>query len=1257
MSRPSNLYAEKIFSEHPVAMWALDEQADYVSIIDEDFRLLSDSSNWTITNGTMEDTVSGPLQSPFPDSHTCLSTTDHEDDSITILSDFVPNIFSVSGGILSFDDLNKDLGTLCIGMYVYSQSENTTGYEIGYSYFDSVSAESVEVTKSFDIETYGKWLHISATFPILDQDVSFKLLFRSKFKQSIVTPTPHTVLYNGLTLGQWSEEFCSTSLGSDVIDIPEEIGFLPEGYKAIEARSYSREDIPGYYLVSGSSIYAKNSGIPLVYGAENSTVIYENLNETEAPSLIVPGLGFLNGNGRYQTMTAEMWLNINSSTFELKRIFGPVFSTDGLYVDGAFLGLKIGNSYSSHYVGEWARPMLVHIRYSESAASLLINGEEVINLVFDQSTINFPDPEVEGVSTDWLGFYAHEHISPILVDCVAIYGYKVPPVVAKRRFVYGQGVEFPENINNAYSGTTTFFDYSFSKYSNNYSYPGAGSWTQGVYNNLDLQKNYLATKSYEKPQLIFDTFGRDIYQEWKQDSLEVTQETSPFFSLKPNSNWNGLNGYIYFDKYQMIDEPVAAFYGIFKVSQLTSSEQVLFRIDDKLQDRYFEIVLVNNIIKYNFKDSNASIETLYQTESVIPGEQFTIGISVKDFVSYFEGNMRPFFGNPSQLSMSVGGRSELSSTFSGKIYSISILNAQSLLTVPYMFSARGIPVDYEYGFDEYDSFVLYDAGDEYFGNDGSYWQHILDGGTPTSFITARALGHTGTYTLRAKEVFDNFDLCVSTSSTWEDYLPLSYFARYVTNEKGKSYYDLDFIQFNIDYPAPNKFSKIDTQGGQWTYGDLYEEYSLPTKKTYEVLSNQLFTGYDNYADLAQRSSFEYVYDTAEAMVKTYVMFSYTSSLKGTLSGKYSNTVSLPKSGIVVPGDDWLTTRYEVVDNSIIYPPAGVNVNQIVMTTQVEIVNPDTETYPIAIRSIQYSPQSLEKSSPTAIGTRFGIDVAPYTQNGFYVDYAANNPFSVYKGSTPYLYNTRYSGVQPRGVFSPLTNRGVSIPVNPEKTRNYEIIAMQISLRFDEDFFPISPIQIFEVQGRRDHIKFFLVSTSPNGKRAKIYAVNAKTGQLDANVGLYINGKISKDATLTVKEWATLGVSFSKILDVSLTAGSIRINGPILANNISYYQSTSLEERQDTQERDWEDVLQNGTIELEWDFWDSFIWNDVLVLTSTSLFGVSPVEIYKAFTGTNRIVVDDYSATAQGQPDKLVFKDYQYSVYSDISWFSTTRSAL
>lgn len=43
MSISSNLYAEKVFGEQPIALWSLDDKADYISLITEGQRDLTDS--------------------------------------------------------------------------------------------------------------------------------------------------------------------------------------------------------------------------------------------------------------------------------------------------------------------------------------------------------------------------------------------------------------------------------------------------------------------------------------------------------------------------------------------------------------------------------------------------------------------------------------------------------------------------------------------------------------------------------------------------------------------------------------------------------------------------------------------------------------------------------------------------------------------------------------------------------------------------------------------------------------------------------------------------------------------------------------------------------------------------------------------------------------------------------------------------------------------------------------------------------------
>ena len=64
MITPSNLYAEKVFAEHPTVLWALDDTVDYLSLIEENDRDISDPLNWTISGGTAEDS-SEILGRPF----------------------------------------------------------------------------------------------------------------------------------------------------------------------------------------------------------------------------------------------------------------------------------------------------------------------------------------------------------------------------------------------------------------------------------------------------------------------------------------------------------------------------------------------------------------------------------------------------------------------------------------------------------------------------------------------------------------------------------------------------------------------------------------------------------------------------------------------------------------------------------------------------------------------------------------------------------------------------------------------------------------------------------------------------------------------------------------------------------------------------------------------------------------------------------------------------------------------------------------
>ena len=1230
MSNPSNLYAEKVFAEHPTGLWALDDRADYISLLSESQRNLS---NWTIVGGTY---VNYPqsVDEPFIDSYVGKITA-------TPTSDEFASITAISNDIMNLQDFNKYLRTFSVGGYFYSESAYVAGFEIGYQYTDTTSGQNVTHLKNYDSIINSNWVFISETFDTPPDDSSIRLVFKINFIGG--SETEDVFLVNGISLGQWSEEFASTSLGVQAINIPSTISLAPQ--KGVVSKCYGLQELDAYYLVSDNMLKAKNSGIPIVYGTSGLTTLYPNTN---LPSLIIPGSGFLNESGKFKQYTFETWLRINSYSNDRKRIIGPIASEDGIYVDGPSIGLKIGNEYGAYYVGEWTRPMLVHMRVGKDTASLVINGQEVISLNYLTESLSLPSMlNSNDKDQDWIGFYAYDDIYPIEVDCVGIYPYIVATAVAKRRFVFGQGVDIPENINTSYSGTSVFIDYSFADYTSNYSYPKIGSWNQAFNDNTSIINKSLSVVSHPLPETILSS---KTEEELLLDCKVIqSSDTRNFLSFRPNTSWNSVSGYLFFKNFDFIKTPISAFYGCFRLPATSSSVQTLFKIEKENTNSYFLIQLLNNQISYVI-NYNGTSETIYSPLVAEPGELVDVGLNIPAFVSRFGNPASDFFGSLSDLRMYVGGDKNGLSTFTGKIYNVGVCTAYNFQKIRFLFNEIGVPIWNEDLFAVYQNnqLINVDGGIDTtsmppYGGLTDTANGALTGGGVSVAEEDSLLDHVASYTLLPEMVFDTYKLTVSASAYWEDQLPLTYFAESVLDKRGDQYFDLDFIQFNIDYPIPSKTIAIETEPEPWTYAELSDEYGTPIQRTYTSLDNYLFTGYNDYDDLKNKIAKDYRYDTDGSIVKTYVTFQYTELGANQTYYYFTKTERPSRNGVLIPGSDWMTTKYEVVDNMIIYPPTGVDFNDLSIVTHIEMNVKDSQTNNVSIKKLSYASQALNESDASPIGTRFGTSIYPYTKTGIYYNFKKNNPFAIYTGSSPYLYLTKTSGIQLKGKYDPLVNRGLVIPVNESRAEGFKAIAMQMAVRFDGDYFPYAPTQIFEIQSKDSYIKFYMVANDPSGRRAKIYAIDAKTGLVQNGIGFYWNGKIVKEPIITLQEWGFLGINFMNSLNFSFFEGAVRLTGPLLFNSISYYQSTNLQEVQNVAERPWFRVKVLGSYPLDWEFWDSpsFNWNNVLVLSETSYYGVDPSNVYKSYTGTNKIIVDD---------DRTVdFGEYSYTIFTDVKW--------
>jgi hypothetical protein len=1202
MSNPSNLYAEKIYAEHPLVLWALDDKADYVSLITEAQRDIDDL--WATTGGTTSLGVIGG--DPFPESVTTLIEGD-------IPVGETNKIISISPNLINFTDLDPDLGTFSVGTYFYSESAYLKTVSIGFEYTDTTTSLVVKELKTYTTSLFQNWAFISGTFEIPDENTNARLVIEIDTDSGGSAESEYAFYINGVTFGQWSEEFNTISLGVIPENFPPNIA-LDTTSKVISAAAYGLSTDQGYYLTKDNSLLAKNTSIPLVYGASGVTKLTPNIEGK--PSLIVPGKGFLNELGRYKEYTLEFWARINSDTVLPKRIFGPISGSNGLYVEGGFLTLVVGDNFGSHFVGEWTRPMLIHIRLIRNSVTVLINGEEVISLTIDTESLVLPSPTLGGDSQDWLGFYSYEDVSPFEIDCVAIYSYQVPISVAKRRWVYGQAVLSPEGINSAYGGTSAFFDYSFADYTANYNYPNFAEWQQGTFDNLVTTSTSITTPDYQLPEIFLD--GKTL-EDFYLDNNLIQSGTDKFITFRPNEDWDSTNPYINFSRLNIINDQVHTVYGIFQVDDDDLTDQILFKFYNTLTGNSFSIRKDGPDIDY-YLTYNGTEEEFYSEESFAVGQKMAIGVEIQRLVNFFGGNVAEFFGTQSGIELYVGGDETGEFTFTGKIYSVGLSSSFNALELSSHFNDNGTAI-----IDQEES-------------------------GPTEPENARALlDHVASYTLLPTSAYGKFFLDIGVSGYWEDYLPLSYFAQFVENDIGNQFYDLDFLQFNIGYPSPSKLQETEQIAESWTYEDLKNEYKLPIQKTYQQLDNILYTGWADYEDMAQRSVKFYEYDTTQASIRSYLTFQYILDGANLLQSDFSRVESATSSKIIDINEHplWETTKFEVVDNMLVYPTKTIDFNELAVVFHLEFKLKNILTKPISLNRLEFASQALNNNSFNPVGTRFGLEVFPFTRSGIYFDYKTKNPYSIYKGSTPYLYLNRTSGVEVRGDFTSDVSRGIAVPINQTNASNYRVSAAQLWMRYDEEQFPSVPTELFEIDYKGDTIKFYMVSDSQKATRARIYAINQSNGLAFNGLAYYWNGTLVREPVVTVKEWGVLGIAFSTALNFDSYLGGINLIGPMLFNNVAYYQANNLQQVQSSITRPWLRVKDDGITEYEWLYWlNNFTWDGVLIISESDAYGVRPDEVYKTYLGTNKIIIDDNEG--------MTFNPDIIKVYNDTIWQTTVK---
>jgi len=367
-----------------------------------------------------------------------------------------------------------------------------------------------------------------------------------------------------------------------------------------------------------------------------------------------------------------------------------------------------------------------------------------------------------------------------------------------------------------------------------------------------------------------------------------------------------------------------------------------------------------------------------------------------------------------------------------------------------------------------------------------------------------------------------------------------------------------------------------------------------------------------------------VYNTNGSLLKSYISFQYLETGSNATTSYFTKTEKLNRNRVVKPGADWMTTRYEAVNGTVIYPPQGIDFDRLSINVHLDMDVEGIRTNPMRLRSLELSSQSFN-DTPKRIGTRFGTPIIPFSEAGSYFNYRSVPPVVIDKGSSPYLYQTANTGIKMMGSHSNLSSERLSMPINSNAASFFKIGSMQMFVRYDEDVMPDIPTKIFELYYKDGRIDFYLLGDSTSNQRGQIYAVNAQTNRIQSGIVFFTNGVAVKRPILYPRTWSVIGISFPDFLDLSGMAGSLRMTSPLRFDNISYYQTTIRDDEERFGFRQWFSVRNTLGNDLDWGYW------------------------------AGKEVVAGEVVNDVDSDNDFIINDYQYSIYRNNRWQQNTVS--
>ena len=312
--------------------------------------------------------------------------------------------------------------------------------------------------------------------------------------------------------------------------------------------------------------------------------------------------------------------------------------------------------------------------------------------------------------------------------------------------------------------------------------------------------------------------------------------------------------------------------------------------------------------------------------------------------------------------------------------------------------------------------------------------------------------------------------------------------------------------------------------------------------------------------------------------------------------------------------------------SVIYPPEGVDYFDLRMLIFFDIEAENVIHAPFQIKNLSLAPQSYEENSD--VGTLFGARIQ------------STDPFAIYKESTPYLYLTKDSGVEP-------LEGTVEIPFNENLTSPYPINMLTAWVKPNFQNMQGSKLIEIEVDGAPGiSVELF---KDPGTDEIKNFTVLSPNQDIETAATIYKNGEdpLSSFIELEDNQWAFIGVEMPYPVNAGSKVGKTILHTGAVYQNVTVSKVTVrglaavaiLRDYWDLRQelyQTWSDLARN----------EGWTYKELLTTESTFAYQTSPTDAFNIYSGNNGIII--------GEDSELKVQDTKGTVLLNVDWKTYDR---